>query len=48
MFLDSGIRLDELVGLTPNGVYEDKVKVFGKGVKERHAPIGQEAKENLV
>ncbi|MFC1929058.1 tyrosine-type recombinase/integrase [Chloroflexota bacterium] len=47
LLLDSGIRLSELVGLTPDDVYEDTVKVFGKGRKERHVFISAETKTDI-
>lgn len=47
LLLDSGIRLGELVELTLDDVYEDKVKVFGKGGKERYAFISPLTKVDI-
>jgi site-specific recombinase XerD len=44
LIVDSGIRLDELVGLTPDDVESDRVKVIGKGDKQRYAPISKDTK----
>jgi len=42
LLLDSGIRLGELTRLTPDDVSNDgRVKVFGKGSKERYAFISE-------
>ena len=35
LFLNCGIRRSELVGLNLNDVYEDRIRVVGKGNKER-------------
>jgi len=43
MFLDTGMRLGELIGLKMNDVdlKNRTMKVFGKGAKERRLPIGK-------
>ena len=43
MFLDTGMRLGELIGLKQNDVdlRNRTLKVFGKGAKERRLPIGK-------
>jgi len=43
MFLDTGMRLGELIGLKMNDVdlRNRTLKVFGKGAKERRLPIGK-------
>jgi len=43
MFLDTGMRLGELIGLKKNDVdlRNRTLKVFGKGAKERRLPIGK-------
>ena len=50
LFLDTGIRLDELVNLKLSkidfGIGE--MAVFGKGSKERKVPIGTQAKKALM
>ncbi len=50
MFLDSGLRLSELVGLKTRDVYlEDQyVKVMGKGSKERMVAFGSTARNALL
>jgi site-specific recombinase XerD len=50
IFLDTGMRVGELVGLTMDGLRLDEgfVKVLGKGDKERLIPIGSVAKKALL
>ena len=50
MFLDTGIRLDELTGLklTRIDLTVGEMTVFGKGSKERKVPIGLQAKKALI
>ena len=50
LFLDSGLRLSELVGLKARDVYlEDQyVKVMGKGSKERMVAFGSTARNALL
>ena len=50
LFLDSGLRLAELVGLKTGGVHlEDQyVKVMGKGSKERMVAFGSTARNALL
>ena len=40
IFLNCGIRRSELVGLNLNDVYEDRLRVIGKGNKERFVYFG--------
>ena len=42
MFLDTGLRLSELAGLTVSDIRIEKgvIKVTGKGNKERYARVG--------
>ncbi len=40
LFLNCGIRRSELVGLNLNDVYEDRIRVIGKGNKERFVYFG--------
>ena len=40
IFLNCGIRRSELVGLNLSDVYEDRIRVIGKGNKERVVYIG--------
>ena len=40
LFLNCGIRRSELVGLNLNDVYEDRIRVIGKGNKERTVYFG--------
>ena len=35
LLLDSGIRASELINITPADVQDDRIRVFGKGSKER-------------
>ena len=44
LLLDSGIRLGELVGLSPDDVENDRVRVIGKGDKQRYAYISKETR----
>ena len=50
LLLDTGIRASELLGLKLDDVYlnEDKIKVWGKGSKERIVPLGTTAKKALL
>jgi site-specific recombinase XerD len=50
LFLDTGIRLDELVNLKLSKVdfVMGEMTVFGKGSKERKVPIGTQAKRALL
>lgn len=50
LFLDTGIRLDELVNLRLSKVdfAIGEMTVFGKGRKERKVPIGAQAKKALI
>lgn len=44
LFLNCGIRRSELVGLNLNDVYEDRIRVVGKGNKERIVYFGSACK----
>jgi len=50
LFLDTGIRLDELVNLRLSRVdfAVGEMTIFGKGGKERKVPIGSQAKKALI
>jgi site-specific recombinase XerD len=50
LFLDTGIRLDELVNLKLSKIdfTVGEMAVFGKGSKERKVPIGTQAKKALM
>jgi site-specific recombinase XerD len=50
MFLDTGVRLDELVNLKLSKIdfAIGEMTVFGKGSKERKVPIGAQAKKALI
>ncbi len=49
MFYETGIRISELVGLSPDDLKLDQrnVKVLGKGKKERILPLGKKSTETL-
>lgn len=47
LFLNCGIRRSELVGLNLNDVYEDHIRVLGKGNKERIVYMGSSCKAAL-
>jgi integrase/recombinase XerD len=47
LFLDTGMRLSEICSLRVDGVYDDYVKVFGKGRKEREIGIHPEVSKLL-
>lgn len=47
LFLNCGIRRSELVGLNLNDVYEDRIRVTGKGNKERIVYFGSACKAAL-
>ena len=44
LFLNCGIRRSELVGLNKSDVYEDRIRVVGKGNKERIVYMGSSCK----
>ena len=50
LFLDTGIRLDELVNLQLSKVdmVLGEMTIFGKGAKERKVPVGFQAKKALL
>ena len=47
LFLNCGIRRSELVGLNINDVYEDRIRVVGKGNKERFVYFGTPCRKAL-
>lgn len=47
LFLNCGIRRSELVGLNISDVFEDRVRVLGKGNKERFVYFGSSTKEAI-
>lgn len=47
LFYQTGIRLNELIELTTNSVYDNKIKVKGKRNKERIIPISEELKKQI-
>lgn len=47
LFLNCGIRRSELVGLNLNDVYEDRIRVVGKGNKERIVYFGSACKNAI-
>ncbi len=47
LFLNCGIRRSELVGLNRSDVYEDRIRVRGKGNKERMVYFGSACKKAL-
>ena len=47
LFMSCGLRISELVGLNVTDVYEDHVRVLGKGNKERIVYFGEGCREAL-
>ena len=47
IFLDCGIRISELVGLNVSDVYSDRLRVVGKGNKERIVYMGEPCAEAI-
>lgn len=47
LFLNCGIRRSELVGLDLSDVYEDRIRVVGKGNKERFVYFGSACKKAI-
>lgn len=47
LFLNCGIRRSELVGLNLNDVYEDRIRVVGKGNKERFVYFGSPCRKAI-
>ena len=47
IFLNCGIRRSELVGLNLTDVYEDRIRVIGKGNKERFVYFGSACKKAI-
>lgn len=47
IFLNCGIRRAELVGLNLSDVYEDRIRVVGKGNKERFVYMGSSCKKAI-
>ncbi|SFJ43496.1 Site-specific recombinase XerD [Halobacillus dabanensis] len=48
MFVDTGIRLSELINLQTEWVYDTNLSVFGKGKKWRHVPISLMLKKYMI
>ena len=47
LFLNCGIRRSELVGLNLSDVYEDRIRVIGKGNKQRLVPVSGMARDRI-
>lgn len=47
LFLNCGIRRSELVGLNLNDVYDDRIRVIGKGNKERFVYFGSPCRKAI-
>ena len=47
LFLNCGIRRSELVGLNLSDVYEDRIRVVGKGNKERFVYFGSSCRKAI-
>ena len=47
LFLNCGIRRSELVGLNISDVYEDRIRVVGKGNKERFVYFGSACRKAI-
>jgi site-specific recombinase XerD len=47
IFLNCGVRISELVGLNLSDVYEDRIRVVGKGNKERFVYMGSSCKNAI-
>lgn len=47
LFLHCGMRLSELVGINTDSIYEDTLKIIGKGNKERTVYLDSACKEAL-
>ncbi|MDD3164630.1 MAG: tyrosine-type recombinase/integrase [Oscillospiraceae bacterium] len=47
IFLNCGIRISELVGLNRSDVYDDRIRVVGKGNKERIVYMGESCKDAI-
>ena len=47
LFLNCGIRRSELVGLNISDVYEDRIRVVGKGNKERFVYFGKSCRKAI-
>lgn len=47
LFLNCGIRRSELVGLNLSDIYEDRIRVVGKGNKERFVYFGSSCRKAL-
>jgi site-specific recombinase XerD len=47
LFLNCGIRRSELVGLNISDVYEDRIRVIGKGNKERFVYFGTSCRKAI-
>ena len=47
VFLNCGVRVSELVGLNLSDVYDDRLRVLGKGNKERYVYFGAACKQAI-
>lgn len=47
MMFDTGIRTTELINITNNDIQVDRIKIFGKGAKERFVALSVELKKVL-
>jgi integrase/recombinase XerD len=47
LFYASGLRVSELINVKINDVHEDRIRVLGKGNKERIIPVGRKALEAI-
>jgi|WetSurMetagenome_2_1015567.scaffolds.fasta_scaffold20480_3 site-specific recombinase XerD len=47
LFLNSGLRINELTNLTKENINNDKIRVIGKGNKEREIPLADKTIEVL-
>ena len=47
LFLNCGIRISELVGLNRTDIYPDRIRVVGKGNKERIVYMGQACQQAI-
>ena len=48
LFLNCGIRRSELVGLNLSDIYEDRIRVVGKGNKERFVYFGSACRKDVA
>lgn len=48
LLLDSGIRNSELCDIKINDIYENAIKIYGKGKKERYVPLTPAINKSLI